>query len=171
MCHKLDNGTCAIIRPLLSESLMDKRYAISAKVWDQKNPKSPYYVEQTKAWVAGEIARARGKHSQLHVSGQATPPAASAPGQQGNVTTDVWDNAITAQEFLQQSDTDLPATVKDLVVPGCITIVAAPRASGKTLVALYLGVALATGGMFRGERLNPKRVLLVDRDNPPALSR
>jgi hypothetical protein len=107
----------------------------------------------------------------LHVSGPATTPAASVPGQGGNVPTNVWDHAITAQEFLQQSDADLPATVKDLVVPGCITVVVAPRASGKTLVALYLGVALATGGVFRGERLKPTRILLVDRDNPPALIR
>ena len=124
--------------------IMDKRYAISEKGWDQKNPKSPYYVEQTKAWVAGEIARARAKHAQLHVSSQARPQAASAPGQGGTVTTTVWAHAVTAQEFLQQVDTDPPAAVKDLVVPGCITVVSAPRASGKTIVALFLSVALAT---------------------------
>jgi hypothetical protein len=152
----------------IASVVMDQHYAISAKVWDQKNPKSPYYVEQTTTWVADEIARARAKHAQLLVSGQGTPPAGSAAQSQGgSVPSTVWGNAITAQEFLQQVDADLPADVKDLVVPGCITAVSAPRASGKTIVALYLGVALATGGVFRGERLAPKRVLLVDRDNPP----
>ena len=41
--------------------VLDRRYAISAKVWDQKNPKSPRYVEQTRAWLAKEIGRARAK--------------------------------------------------------------------------------------------------------------
>jgi hypothetical protein len=59
----------------------------------------------------------------------------------------------------------------DIVYPGAITIMAAPRGSGKSLVELILGVAEATGGIFRGERLRPIRVLYVDRDNPPRLIR
>jgi hypothetical protein len=154
----------------IASVVMDKQYGISEKVLSQKNARNPRYWEQTKYWVAKEIARAKAKQPPtLAVSGQATPPAASSQG--GSVPSTVWGHAITAQEFLQQVDADLPADVKDLVVPGCITAVSAPRASGKTIVALYLGVALATGGVFRGEQLAPKRVLLVDRDNPPALIR
>ena len=41
--------------------VMDRRYGISAKVWEQKNPKSPRYEDQTRGWVAGEIDRARAK--------------------------------------------------------------------------------------------------------------
>jgi hypothetical protein len=82
-----------------------------------------------------------------------------------------WSYAQTAEEFLTHEDVEVQADARDLVVPGCITIVAAPRASGKSLVALYLAVALAQGGVFRGERVPQRRVLLVDRDNPPALIR
>jgi hypothetical protein len=92
------------------------------------------------------------------INGQADPGA-------------VWDQALTAQVFLQQEDPNIEAYAKDLVVPGCITLVSAPRASGKTIVALYLGVALATAGVFRDEKLTRQRVLLVDRDNAPSLVR
>jgi hypothetical protein len=83
----------------------------------------------------------------------------------------VWNQAMTAHDFLLQDEAEILAHVKDLIVPGCITNVSAPRSSGKSLVALYLGVALATGGVFRNERLTQRRVLLVDRDNPRALVR
>jgi AAA domain len=83
----------------------------------------------------------------------------------------VWHQAVTAQDFLQQDEAEVVAYVKDLVVPGCITLVSAPRSSGKSLVALYLSVALATGGVFRNEQLTRRRVLLVDRDNPGSLVR
>ena len=82
-----------------------------------------------------------------------------------------WDAALTAQDFLAQEDHEPVAHAKDLVIPGAITLISAPRGSGKSLVGLALAVALATGGVFRGERLSPKRVLLVDRDNPPSLVR
>src|SRR5262249_15562408 len=48
---------------------------------------------------------------------------------------------------------------------------AAPRGTGKSIVALILAVAEATGGLFRSERLHSIRVLYVDRDNPPRLIR
>jgi archaellum biogenesis ATPase FlaH len=87
-------------------------------------------------------------------------------------TANPWACAATAQDFCQQEDTDdLSATVKDFVVPGCITIVSAPRGSGKSFVALFIGVALAQGGLFRMEYLAQHRVLLVDRDNSQALVR
>lgn len=93
-----------------------------------------------------------------------TSPGTTDPGA-------VWQQAITAHDFLLQQEADVLAHVKDLVVPGCITEVSAPRASGKSLVALYLGVALSKGGVFRAEQLTQRRVLLVDRDNPPSLVR
>ena len=85
--------------------------------------------------------------------------------------TAAWTQAISASEFLQQVESEVPTDVRDLVIPGCITIVAAPRASGKSLVAMFLGVALATGGIFRGERVPHRRILLVDRDNPTSIVR
>jgi hypothetical protein len=47
-----DDGTIAAV-------VMNRRYAISEKVWDQKNPKSPTYEAQTRQWLAGDIGRAR----------------------------------------------------------------------------------------------------------------
>jgi RecA-family ATPase len=83
----------------------------------------------------------------------------------------VWTRAMTAQDFLRQDEPEVSAHVKDLIVPGCITNMSAPRASGKSLVALYVGMSLASGGVFRDEQLTQRRVLLVDRDNPRALVR
>jgi hypothetical protein len=107
---------------------------------------------------------ARLLHVTPHVPHKAGAFPAGDPGA-------VWSQALTAHDFLLQPEADVLAHVKDLVVPGCITAVSAPRASGKSLVALYLGVALATGGVFRDEQLTQRRVLLVDRDNPPSLVR
>jgi hypothetical protein len=87
-------------------------------------------------------------------------------------TTDYgWAHATTAADFLLVEEAEVLADARDLVIPGCITLIAAPRSSGKTIIAEALGLALATGGLFRGERLPQRRVLLVDRDNPPALIR
>jgi hypothetical protein len=82
-----------------------------------------------------------------------------------------WTLGLTAADFLAQDDAEVTADAKDLVVPGCITLLAAPRSSGKSLVALYLAVALARGAVFRGQRVPKRRVALIDRDNPPALVR
>jgi hypothetical protein len=82
-----------------------------------------------------------------------------------------WTLGLTAAAFLAQNDTEVVADARDLVVPGCITLLAAPRSSGKSLVALYLAVALARGAVFRGQRVPKRRVALIDRDNPPALVR
>jgi hypothetical protein len=81
---------------------------------------------------------ARLLHVTTHVPHKAGAFPAGDPGA-------VWSQALTAHDFLLQPEADVLAHVKDLVVPGCITAVSAPRASGKSLVALYLGVALATG--------------------------
>ena len=90
---------------------------------------------------------------------------------EGTSNGSCWDHAVAVADFLAQPDEDLAADVRDLLVPGCITIIAAPRASCKTIVAHALGLALAQGGLFRGERVPKRRVLLVDRDNAPALIR
>jgi hypothetical protein len=90
---------------------------------------------------------------------------------EGTSSGSCWDQAVTVADFLAQPDEDLAADVRDLLVPGCITLVAAPRASCKTIVAHALGLALAQGGLFRGDRVPKRRVLLVDRDNAPALIR
>jgi hypothetical protein len=82
-----------------------------------------------------------------------------------------WTDGQTAADLLAQEEVEVVADARDLLVPGCITIVAAPRASGKSIVALYLGLMLAQGGVFRGERVPQRRVALVDRDNPPAIVR
>jgi hypothetical protein len=94
------------------------------------------------------------------------PPGTPAPDA---ATPSIWEQAITVQDLLAQPDPEVVAAVRDLVIPGAITLVAAPRGSGKSLVALQLGVALATGSVFRGDCLQQRRVLLIDRDNPPYL--
>jgi hypothetical protein len=93
----------------------------------------------------------------------ATPPIPPAPTP--------WDKAKSAFLFATEHQEEMEVFVRDLAIPGCITLLSAPRASGKSFVALFLSVALASGGRFRGERLATKRVLLVDRDNAPAMVR
>lgn len=83
----------------------------------------------------------------------------------------IWDEAESLASYLAHEDHALDADARDLVVPGCITIIAAPRASLKSILMLAIAKELATGGVFRGERVPQRRVLLLDRDNPPALLR
>ena len=131
---------------------------------NQKNARNLRYWDQTKTWVAKEIARAKAKPPpQLNSSGQApqSTPQGHSP----------WEKALPVGDFLRQQETTRPALAKDLVVPGAITVIAAPRGTGKTITALALAVGLAGGGVFRGEALCPARILLVDRDNPPAVVR
>jgi hypothetical protein len=82
-----------------------------------------------------------------------------------------WQRAMSAVDFVTQEEDEHQSLTADLVYPGAITILAAPRGTGKSIVALILAVAEVTGGIFRGERLQPVRVLYVDRDNPPRLIR
>jgi putative DNA primase/helicase len=83
-----------------------------------------------------------------------------------NQTTGAWDKAQAAPDFCSEEEKNVDGLAKDLIVPGAITNVAAPRGIGKTLVAHAVGVAMAKGGYFRGEKINALRVLIVDRDNP-----
>jgi len=80
-----------------------------------------------------------------------------------------WRHVQAAPAFLQEPDTAFEGLARDLVAPGAVTFVAAPRGLGKTQFAHALAVALATGARFRGEFIKPVRVLLVDRDNPRAI--
>src|SRR5215472_5481980 len=45
----------------IASVVMDQRYGISAKVLSQKNARNSRYWEQTKTWIAKEIARAKAK--------------------------------------------------------------------------------------------------------------
>src|SRR5262249_41099924 len=72
----------------------------------------------------------------------------------------VWDSAIPVGEFLAQQDEEHKPYVRDLLFPGAITVVAAPRGSYKTLTTLALAIALASGGRFRAEQVPQLRVLL-----------
>jgi hypothetical protein len=83
----------------------------------------------------------------------------------------VWQRAISAPAFVAQQEVELKGHVADLVYPGCLAVVAAPKYTGKSLVALMLGVAASTGSRFRGEQLETLRVLYVDRDNPVQIIR
>lgn len=80
-----------------------------------------------------------------------------------------WDNAMPAPAFVAQPDEGLHSLVRDLVFPGAMTMIAAPRGTGKSLVGLALAGALAQGDVFRGDQVPPARVLVVDRDNTPAV--
>ena len=81
----------------------------------------------------------------------------------------VWDQAIDAVWFAEQPAKYAPTLVRDMLYPGCLTMVSAPRGVGKSMATLALAIAAATGGRYRGEPLEPMRVLYVDRDNPPEL--
>jgi hypothetical protein len=77
-----------------------------------------------------------------------------------------WSRAKDAPTFLAEVDKEISGLAKDLINPGTITLMAAPRGLGKSLVALSVSVTIARGGTFRGENVAPMRVFLVDRDNP-----
>lgn len=88
---------------------------------------------------------------------------------QAKETSDPWDFAKPAPDFLAEEEKEFQGLAKDLLAPGAVTLLAAPRGLGKTQVSHALAVALATGGVFRGERVHPVRVLLLDRDNPESI--
>src|SRR5262249_25615978 len=96
-------------------------------------------------------------------------PEPSSP--QAATADTIWQRATSAVDFVQQEEDEHHSLTKDLVYPGGITLIAAPRGTGKSIVALILAVAEAAGGVLRSERLHSIRVLYVDRDNPPRLIR
>jgi hypothetical protein len=112
-------------------------------------------------WVA-----AGGTREQLVILVQQTPiwtPVQRPPT--------CWDKAVPIGEFLAQQDVEYEAYIRDFVVPGAITIVAAPRGTGKSITALSMGISLANGGRFRLEAITRRRVLVIDRDNPAKIVR
>lgn len=84
----------------------------------------------------------------------------------GNGQETIWSKAKDAPTLLAEADKDIQGLAKDLIIPEAITMIAAPRGLGKTLVAHGVAITLARGGDFRNESVKPMRVLLVDRDNP-----
>jgi 5S rRNA maturation endonuclease (ribonuclease M5) len=92
-------------------------------------------------------------------------PEEHAPPE-GEKAKSPWQRIKSVREFLAEPERPFEGLAKDLLAPGAITILSAPKGLGKTQVALALAVALATGGIFRGERVKSVRVLLLDRDNP-----
>jgi hypothetical protein len=94
---------------------------------------------------------------------------AEVNGQAGEADANPWAHAKSAPVFLAEPEQPFEGLTKDLLAPGAITILSAPKGLGKTQVALALAVALATGGRFRGEPVKAVRVLLLDRDNPEAV--
>ena len=92
-----------------------------------------------------------------------------APSPPEESSKNLWMLAKPAPTFLVEEEKEFTGLAKDMIVPGAITLIAAPRGVGKTQSAHPLAVALATGGVFRDEQVKPVRVLLLDRDNPESL--
>ncbi len=88
-----------------------------------------------------------------------------------NESVNPWAKAMLAQDFLAQEEAPFNGIAKDILALGAITLISASRGLGKTHVAHGLAVTLAKGGTFRGEQVSPVRVLLIDRDNPSAVTR
>jgi hypothetical protein len=81
------------------------------------------------------------------------------------VSNSPWDRAVTAAEFLAAEAQEAQWLAESLAAPGSITVIASPRGLGKTHALHALAIAVATGGVFRGQTVRQGRVLLIDRDN------
>src|SRR5262249_3296686 len=84
---------------------------------------------------------------------------------------DAWARAKSAPAFIAEPDVPFQGLAKDLVAPGAITLIAAPRGVGKPLRANGLAVAFGGGGTFRGEPVQALPALYIDRENPVATLR
>jgi hypothetical protein len=82
-----------------------------------------------------------------------------------------WGHIKDAPTFISEPQPEFEGLAKEVLAPGAITILSAPRGLGKTHIGYDLGVSLATRGTFRGAPVRPVRVLLLDRDNPEYLIR
>ncbi len=81
----------------------------------------------------------------------------------------IWDTAVDATWFSKQPSRYTPTLVRDVLYPGCLTMVSAPRGTGKSLATMAMVIAAATRGSYRSEPVEPIRVLYIDRDNPPEM--
>lgn len=106
-----------------------------------------------------------------HTKDELARVVASTPPYEPPVSSDTnpWARAKAAPDLLAEQDEPFEGWAKDLVSPGSITLIGAPRGLGKTQVIHAIAVGLTTEGEFRGERMPSLRVLLVDRDNPPII--
>jgi hypothetical protein len=79
------------------------------------------------------------------------------PPQQDTAAADGPWAAEGMDTFLASDDREVAWLVRDVLAPGCLTQIFAPRGVGKSLLADHWAVALSSAG---------KRVLVLDRDNP-----
>jgi hypothetical protein len=163
---------------------LDRRYAISEKVWSQKNPKSPTYEAQTRQWLAGDIGRARA-YVARHSTDQETPEPPESPDdpaevedllaraqadaeQRGNGHTPGPEPAPLAQAVLSFEalrTLRLPPLARylDWLEERAIIMLYGPRGVGKSLALLGIALSLTTGTKFLAwETHTPVGVLLVD---------
>ena len=80
-----------------------------------------------------------------------------------------WSAIQTLEAFLEDRVEMPDGVARDVLYPGAITIMAAPRGSVKSIIAHILARELARGGMFRDSRIDKVRVLIIDTDNPKSL--
>jgi hypothetical protein len=86
-----------------------------------------------------------------------------APGEEPSTeNADPWQHARPLGEYLRGGEGEIEFYEARLLAPGCITEIFGPRGSGKSEFARHLAVGLARRGL---------RVLYVDRDNPPRVTR
>ena len=87
---KVDVGTIAAV-------LLDPQYPISAYIWERKNPKSPFYVQQTRQWIAKDIARAQAK-ARAPVADRTIPDMTQDRHQQHAGTTGVFTSYVPREK-------------------------------------------------------------------------
>jgi hypothetical protein len=78
------------------------------------------------------------------------------PAQQQAAVDGPW-AAEGMDTFLASDDMEVAWLVRDVLAPGCLTQIFAPRGVGKSLLADHWAVTLSSAG---------KRILVLDRDNP-----
>jgi hypothetical protein len=91
------------------------------------------------------------------------------PGMERSTELSPWDYAEALADFLATTPEIPEGLVSGIVYPGGVTSIAAPSGAGKSVAIIILSYALARGGVFRGEQLQPARILFIDTDNPRSL--
>ena len=80
-----------------------------------------------------------------------------APPSSRNISPDLPWAAEGIDTFLASTEMEVAFLERDVLAPGCLTQIFAPRGIGKSVLADHWAVKLASAG---------KRVLILDRDNP-----